>query len=400
MLAPCRFVALAAVPALPALLAVIPLVLTVFAAPVHALDREHRAIAEAAIDRGIDYLRTQQSDDGSWSPRVGPAITALVLNGMLNEADIAPDDPQAAKAIDYILAQANENGTISAGFLDNYNTAICVSALTRVRGDPRVAEVLDKARLALRTLQWNGQKDPEGNVVDEDHPWYGGAGYGNSGRPDMSNTQFLTQAMYDLGVDCKDPVFLRAVAFVSRTQGYPGNDMFADQIVHDGGFIYSTSINKDAIGVPESKASPDMIDEGKAGRPVSGLRTYGSITYAGFKSYVYAQLPPDDPRVEMARQWISENYTLERNPGMPESMKNQGLYYMYLTMARALDADGVTFITTPDGTRHDWANDLIAKLHELQHEDGSWTNEADRWMEDNPVLVTAYCVIALQHALD
>ena len=387
-------------PRLVTLAAVCALVLAAFTTPASALDRKHRAMAEAAIDRGIAYLRTMQNDDGSWSPRVGPAITALVLTGMLNEADIAAEDPQAAKAIGYILDQANDDGTISSGILDNYNTAISVSALTRVEGEPRVAEVIEKARLALRTLQWNGQEDPDGNVVDEDHPWYGGAGYGNSGRPDMSNTQFLIQAMYDLGVDCNDPVFQRAVAFVSRTQGYPGNDMFADKINNDGGFIYSTSINKDAIGVPESKASPDMIDEGKAGRPVSGLRTYGSITYAGFKSYVYAQLPPDDPRVEMARDWISQNYTLDRNPGMPESMKYQGLYYMYLTLSRALDADGITFITTPDGTRHDWANDLIAKLVELQREDGSWQNTADRWMEDNPVLVTAYCVIALQHALD
>lgn len=383
-----------------AVVAVGAILFTAFATPAHALDREHRAKAEAAIDRGIAYLRTMQNEDGSWSPKVGPAITGLVLTGMLNEADIAPEDPQAAKAIDYILAQANEDGTISTGFLDNYNTAICVSALTRVEGDSRVAEVLDKARLALRTLQWNGQKDPEGNVVDEDHSWYGGAGYGGSGRPDMSNTQFLIQAMYDLGVDCNDPVFQRALVFVSRTQGYPGNDLFADKIVNDGGFIYSTSINKDSIGVPESKASPDMIDEGKAGRPVSGLRTYGSITYAGFKSYVYAQLPPDDPRVEMARDWISKNYTLDRNPGMPEELKNHGLYYMYLTLSRALDADGITFITEPDGTQHNWANDLIAKLDELQREDGSWQNTADRWMEDNPVLVTAYCVIALQHALD
>ena len=376
------------------------LVLAAFTTPASALDREHRAMAEAAIDRGIAYLRTQQNDDGSWSPEVGPAITALVLTGLISEPDIAPDDPQAAKAIDYILDQANEDGTISGGFLDNYNTAISVSALSRVEGNPRVAAVLDRARLAIRALQWNGQSDPDGNVVDENHPWYGGAGYGNSGRPDMSNTQFMVQALYDLGVDCNDPVFQRAVAFVSRCQGYPGNDLFADKIQHDGGFIYATSINKDHIGVPESKASPDMIDEGKAGRPVSGLRTYGSITYAGFKSYVYAQLPEDDPRVELARRWISENYTLDRNPGMPEDQKLQGLFYMYLTLSRALDADGVTYITTPRGAKHDWANDLIAKLAELQRDDGSWVNTADRWMEDNPVLVTAYSVIALQHALD
>jgi len=34
----------------------------------------------------------------------------------------------------------------------------------------------------------------------------------------------------------------------------------------------------------------------------------------------------------------------------------------------------------------------------LQRPDGSWVNEADRWMEGDPNLVTAYSVIALQIA--
>jgi squalene-hopene/tetraprenyl-beta-curcumene cyclase len=34
----------------------------------------------------------------------------------------------------------------------------------------------------------------------------------------------------------------------------------------------------------------------------------------------------------------------------------------------------------------------------LQRENGSWLNEADRWYEGNPHLVTAYAVLALQTA--
>ena len=47
--------------------------------------------------------------------------------------------------------------------------------------------------------------------------------------------------------------------------------------------------------------------------------------------------------------------------------------------------------------RHDWRAELISKLASLQKPDGSWVGEK-KWMEDNPVLVTAYSVIALEEA--
>ena len=37
------------------------------------------------------------------------------------------------------------------------------------------------------------------------------------------------------------------------------------------------------------------------------------------------------------------------------------------------------------------------KLASLQQKNGSWINEADRWYEGDPNLVTAYCLIALRY---
>ncbi|MEX1016651.1 MAG: prenyltransferase/squalene oxidase repeat-containing protein [Phycisphaeraceae bacterium] len=371
------------------------------AAPALALDDDHWRDANAAIERGIEFLRTTQQDDGSWSADpAGPAVTAMIVAAMLDRPDISADDPQVSKAIDFILSHVQEDGGIYDGILPNYNTAIALTALSKINHRPDVAQAIADAQDFLRGLQWTtGDTDPDGNVVDENHPFYGGFGYGGSGRPDMSNVQIALEGLIDSGVDCEDEVIQRAMVFVNRTQGHASNDMFADKIENDGGFIYSTSINKESIGVPESKASPDMIDEGKAGRPVSGLRTYGSITYAGFKSYLYAELDRDDPRVLAARDWIAHNYTLQQNPGMPENMKHQGLYYYYHTFARAMDAWGASTITTADGDSRDWANDLVAQLVELQHEDGSWANDADRWMESDANLVTAYALLALTHAI-
>lgn len=375
------------------------LFIVLLASPAAALDDEHYRKATAAIERGIAYLRQTQQDDGSWTPQPGPAITALVITSMLDRPSISSNDPAVAKALDYILSKTRDDGGIYEQILPNYNTAICLSALSRVYDRPDAAAAVAGAQKFLRGLQWVDQQDPTGKAVDESHPFYGGAGYGKHGRPDMSNTQFMLQGLHDSGLDCNDPAFQRAMVFIARCQGIAENDLLADKIELDGGFIYSTSIDKDHIGVPETKASPELMDEALAGKPVSGLRTYGSITYAGFKSYLYANLDRDDPRVVAAYQWIRSHYALDRNPGMPEAMREQGLFYYYMTFARALKAWGSTTLTTTDGRQHDWANDLIDQLVSLQREDGSWVNDADRWMEGDPNLVTAYALIALTEAI-
>ena len=131
------------------------------------------------------------------------------------------------------------------------------------------------------------------------------------------------------------------------------------------------------------------------------LRSYGSMTYAMLKSYVYAGLTKDDPRVKAAWDWISKNWTLNENPGMmagnPENAK-AGLYYYYMTLARALDAYNQPIITDPQGNKHDWRVELIARMAELQQPDGSWTGDK-RWQEDNPVLASSYALIALECAV-
>lgn len=424
--------------------------------PAFSADDERWKKANASIEKGIAYLKSQQAEDGSWMPDVGPAITGLVLTALLDQPDIGPNDPHAAKAISFILSQVQEDGSIRKGpegILASYNTALSLSALARIGGNnPEAAAAIKGGQEFLKGTQWIvGMKDPDGKTIDEDHPYFGGFGYGGSGRPDISNTQFALQALHDTGVDCEDPVFKRALTFLNRIQAVESNDMNADKFEElDGGFIYASSINKDHIGVPESKASQDQIDEAKAGRPVSGLRTYGSVTYAGFKSMIYANLDRDDPRMKAAMSWISKNYELDQNPGMPEKQKFQGLFYYYLTKARALNAYGndsidiqgppMAIITAgsdaafsevsakmdelkakgitevklksaasgseikveekPSMIKRNWTNDLIDVVVAHQHEEGWWANEETRWMESQPVLVTAYSLIALQHAID
>jgi squalene-hopene/tetraprenyl-beta-curcumene cyclase len=127
------------------------------------------------------------------------------------------------------------------------------------------------------------------------------------------------------------------------------------------------------------------------------LRSYGTMTYAGLKSMIYAGLTKDDPRVKAAWSWVTKNWTLDENPGMKGSSPDaaqSGLYYYFHTLAKALNAYNQPTIETTRG-KHDWRIEVVEKVATLQKPDGSWQGDK-RWMENNPVLVTAYTVLALQ----
>ncbi len=371
------------------------LVTLVTARPAWALSDKDVDTARAGIDRAIQYLRSTQNEDGSWTPKVGPAITAMVVAGMLDHPEIDRHDPVVKKALQYIFSKRRENGGFYDHILPNYNTSICLLALGRLAGDEKIDKMIHDAQQFVIGIQFQpGKKDQKGSPVDKDHPHYGGAGYAKYGRPDMSNTTIMLDGLFDSGLDCNDPAFKRAVEFISRCQGTAENEKYGDKIVNDGGFIYSLSGKEgEDIGEPTSPAGAEEVGG------VSRLRTYGSMTYAGFKSYVYAQLDRDDPRVKAARRWIINNYNLDQNPGMPDPLKLSGYYYYLYVFSRAHQAWGEPTLTLPDGAQRDWAADLIVKLTELQNGDGSFVNKADRWMEGDRNLVTAYALLALQNTV-
>ena len=181
----------------------------------------------------------------------------------------------------------------------------------------------------------------------------------------------------------------KALIFVSRCQNLESEHNASPFPAKnpDGGFYYTVA--------GEGNSQAGTTENG-------GLRSYGSMTYAGLKSMIFAGVGPDDPRVKAAVEWLSKHYSLEDNPGMGDA----GLYYYYHTFAKALDAldqsedgsaSGRGFFTDNDGTNHDWRKELIAELAGRQQADGSWTNKNSRWMEGDPNLVTGYALLALSY---
>jgi squalene-hopene/tetraprenyl-beta-curcumene cyclase len=332
---------------------------------------------EQAVIKALDYLRQKgQAEDGSFSKQQGPAVTALVTTAILRSGR-SPDDPLAAKGLKYVEGFVQDDGGIyrDGSVVQNYETCLALVCFVEANRDGRYDQLIANAERFIKHLQWDGE---EGH--DESSFNYGGAGYGKSKRPDLSNTNFLLDALKAAGNGPDDEAVKKALIFVSRCQNLEtehNTTPFA-ALNPDGGFYYT------AAAGGESQAGKD--DDG-------GLRSYGSMTYAGLKSMIFAGVGPDDPRVKAAIGWLKKHYSLETNPGMGDN----GLYYYYHTFAKALDALGQEVFEDEDGVKHEWRKELAAELVARQQPDGSWINENGRWLEGDANLVTGYALLTLSY---
>lgn len=364
------------------LLAAVPLCVALAAGRSAADWPQATAAADAqlyrqTVDRAIHYLNTNaRAVEGSYAGAAGPGVTAVVVAGIL-ETGRSPDDPVVAPSLKYLEGFVQPDGGIYQPdtLYRNYESCLGMLAFKAANRDGRYDKVLKDAERFIKKEQWD---ETEGK--DSTNTYYGGAGYGRHERPDLSNTQFLVDALKAVGNGPDDPAMKKALVFVSRCQNlesqynttpYPAKNP-------DGGFYYTPA----AGGVSEAGETPN-----------GGLRSYGSMTYAGLKSMIYAGVGPDDPRVKAAFAWIRKHYDIEANPGMGSA----GLYYYYHTFAKALDAMGKDVVEDAQGAQHFWRRELLVALASRQQPDGSWVNENPRWMEGEPALVTGYALLTLAY---
>jgi len=342
---------------------------------------------QAVVDKATKYLKEKQDAKGGWSTDKNIGVTGVVVTGLL-QTGTKPDAEPAAKWLAFIEGLVNEKAGHIAGSdpkdgLKNYVTSVNVMALAAARQDDKYKKVIGDAAEFLKKLQWD---DGEGKTEADD--FFGGAGYDSKSRPDLSNTQFFLDALVAAGVKSDDPAFKKVQVFVSRCQNLKSqhNMMPWAGKINDGSFIYS------AAAGGSTKTSDDPLDGTK-----DSLPGYGSMTYAGVKSLIYAGVSKDDPRVKTALAWLKKNYSVDANPGMPPQLAGRGLFYYYHTMAKTLELIGEDEFTDDKGVKHDWRTDLFRAIEKKQSDDGSWTNKTDRWMEGDPALVTGYVLMALSH---
>jgi hypothetical protein len=329
---------------------------------------------QAVLDKAIGYLKGRQTANGSFAPKVaGPGVSALVVAALAKNG-VSSKDPLMVSTLAYLEKQVQKDGGIYNKFLANYTTSVAMNAFHEVNKDGRYDTLLKNAAKFIKGIQHEDEKGVS----------FGGFGYDAKKRPDLSNGAFAVEALLAAGVPKDDPTIQKALKFMGRCQNLPGkefNDLpFAQKTTKDdqGGFTYT----------------PIDPDDSKHKTPDGGLRSLGGMTYGGLKSFLYAGVSKDDPRVKAAVSWIRQHYTLEENPGMGQA----GLYYYYHTFGKAMQALGEDRFEDSKKVKHDWRRELFEALKKRQQADGSWRNATDKTFgESDADLATTFAVLSLSY---
>lgn len=359
------------------------------------------AAIQAALAKATRYLEAHQNPDGGFGPTEGDGaripgtsdvgLTSIVVYGIARQRPAGEelDLPFLDRAVHFVLSRQQSDGAIydpRDPVLRNYRTCVAIMALSAL--DPeRYERPIERARKFVEDQQY----DEEAGFQADESLAYGGFSYGDGGdrvRFDLSNSGLAADALHASGVSGSAPLWRRLAVFVSRCQNTPEVDPLVRRekvgTTGDWGFRYTPV---------DTRGPSETIDGNRV------FSSYGSMTYQGLKTLLYAGVSRDDPRVKNAFDWIAKNFTVRENPGMataadPEAGQ-QGYYYYVHTMAKALAAFGKPVIVDAKGREHSWARELSRELIDRQKEDGHWVNDKDRWWEGLPALPTAFAMVAL-----
>jgi squalene-hopene/tetraprenyl-beta-curcumene cyclase len=367
-----------------------------------------------------DWLASVQDPSGAFKQAVpgretpSPSYTGLILTALANapaEARVKVK-PAADRALGYLLSKVNPDGSIGEGptgaYLKTYATAIGLMAFSSVERTEKVAQAVRGAQAYLKANQLKEGADRGGSGYGDDSPTVG-----KDGKPgvkkaiaNLSTTGFAAEGLARSGLPQDDEFWKLVVEFVRRCQNNSelNNDpQFVAalkaqglSVGDDGGLFYAPVASADRTTY---KAGTRKVADKEV------IQSYGSMTYDGIKTYLYAGLKKDSPEVKAAMDWVRKNYSVEAHPGFAfDAAKREhlrGLFHYYLVMARALDAYGELPLETFDGKKHDWAREIGEQLVKGVRENKMWINDNPGWFEGDPVLTTSYvmvtCDVLLKH---
>lgn len=341
---------------------------------------------DAAIERGAAFLSSRRDADGLWRSDVygtfkdPSALSPLVWNAV--EAAKSPADNDE-RVLNYLVGMVHPAQEQPLAY-PLYTAAFAVSLL----GKPhRVAH--SRAREA-----W--AHDLAQRQLDEKLGWqptdveYGGWGYAKElpRKPEpglqvlpgtesnLSATTFALEALRQVGAG--DDVFRKARRFLERCQNFCDGDKASP--FDDGGFFF---IPNDSV---RNKA-------GVAGKDASGrarYASYGSATADGIRALEACGVAKTDPHLQAARRWLDLAFQAGTHPGgyaNDREVNREAVYYYYaFSVSRALRHEG------EDLRRREL---LAHALLRRQNADGSWINSAVAVREDDPLVATAFAVLAL-----
>lgn len=368
--------------------------------PINA--RPVKVAVEEMTRAGAAWLAGRQQAEGWWPcgsacsgvAKPGIAYTGLAFAALarLSRATRAQDPVIAAalvKAIDFIERNIDSH---SGGLLDPREIAAGNPSPLRV-----FASALALNGLAVLDPAQHGESIRKLAVFLEQRQlselngfppadWHHGGwnryedNRGFSLSTDIVILAYVLEALAAAGTPQDRPVWDRARLFLERTQNYD-DDPCRPLPGDDGGFRFNPRTSRGVVG---------------DGPP---FNSYGTVTADGIRSLIYAGTPAGAPRLDAALAWVRQHYEIDGVPGFPPDFPvpyRNGLKFYYLrSLTEALAAAGREVIVTPDGTSHYWMREVADTLLGLQRPDGSWQNPINIMNEDDPIVATAFALLAL-----
>ncbi|MFK7768938.1 MAG: DUF4159 domain-containing protein [Mariniblastus sp.] len=319
------------------------------------------AKVRAAVDKGIKFLQSEQTPNGSWRRIRYPGDgTALAVLALLNSG-ISPNDPNLLKGIAH-LRDCDRTAT--------YFVSLRIMALTAA--DPSGKIYLGDVKEDTEWLLMMQSKASGG--------WSYGQNMNRGASGDGSNSQFALLALHEAS---------RYGIKIDRKNWQAAREYWRNSF-------------RDTTGRGDTKT-------GVFAYVPRGGDQRGSMTCAGISSSIIIEENLTEPkdlakgdradccrksdeleRVEMAFRWLAKNYTVRTNPhGAGRGQAATRLYYLY-GLERAARLAGRRFIGA-----NDWYRDGAKYLVGLQNPTTGYWKTTNGHGENNPIVGTAFALLFL-----
>jgi hypothetical protein len=341
---------------------------------------------DAAIDRGVAWLKKTQHKDGSWGPcvadfvygrtdgggpcyQLGPTAFALFA---LGTCGVSRDDFAVRHGADWIETKSKYGYRWTS-----YESSAAILALTALNGtkappNPKALPRSDGARppkgTPFRYSDWSMMTTRVLGLLD---CLESGGGFDywadDAGRPDVSATQFAILA-------------LRAASFA----GYPVEDRKKDVWARNARFLEQCQ-SPGSGGFPYHRG-----DAPSSGMTAAGVST---LVICREQMRILKDKPPAsiDDAIAKGLLWLDANFDLERNPS-PHFEGRSHYHYCHLY---AVERTGILAGRHELGGK-DWYMRGAAYLLAHQDPDGSWNDVT--CMTPKDTLGTCFALLFLKRA--
>lgn len=356
--------------------------------------------ARSELTAAVDWLVQQQGKSGAWKSetygamRQGAATTSLSLYALshLPESLREKHENSIEKAIAFLQPGIAAKGCVANpdGSLDQpvYGTALYLIAIDRLQ------HVSEAKQIETLLLYLVGSQCTQQRGFAPDDPNFGGwdiigpnVAPGKTSGTNVSISRYVVEALTQFVAEdslTRRPLDVAVLQRVRESIRVASPWLLRLQAISpDGGFIFSPQ--------PETALNKSLNRDGEP-------QSYGSATCDGFLMLRFFDVA-NEAGLDRASRWLQQNSTLERVPGFDAADFDSGwaqslkFYYMQ-TLALVLDE-----FEDAEFENEDWSErlklTLKVELKNLQQSDGHFANPSALMREDDPLIATAFAIVAL-----